>query len=207
MMKRVLFLAPVAILLLANSGGCAPESNPAAARQAQATRTSMDAADREIGMPRIANYAQRKLLKNAYEDMDQTTLTYVYTQSAVDGLFVCLGQSVGYGVSLGTSFTAPTYPQYIRTPYGDGESSASGAVYEQAQPEPNGLYMPEAGSATIVNLIDPSNGVAHTALIEPDVITSPNKLPASAVKVQCPGDVDPAAVKDAKETSAIKQRG
>jgi hypothetical protein len=163
----------------------------------------MDAADREIGMPRIANYAQRKLLKNAYEDMDQTTLVYVYTQ-AIDGRFVCLGQAVGYGVSLGTQFTSPTFPQRIRTA-SDGYTDEIG-IYEQAQPEPNGLFMPESGAATIINLVDPLTGRARTALVEPDVITSPNKLPATTVAVACPGDVDPAKVSDVRENSAIKQR-
>lgn len=189
--------------LLAGCGGGRPDSNPAATRQADATRTSMDAADREIGMPRIANYAQRKLLKNAYEDMDQTTLTYVYAQG-LDGRFLCLGQSVGYGVSLGTQFTAPTFPQFIRTVNPTGPDDWS--VYEQAQPEPNGLYMPSSGAATIVNLIDPATGVARTSLVEQNVITTPNKLPSGVVSVACPGDIDPASVKDAKETSAVKQR-
>ncbi|MGL5736012.1 MAG: hypothetical protein ACRCYS_14190, partial [Beijerinckiaceae bacterium] len=169
----------------------------AATRQAAATRTAMDSADREIGMPHMANYAQRKLLKNAYEDMDQTTLVYVYTQ-ALDGRFVCLGQAVGYGVSLGTQFTAPNSPELL--------GSESRGIYERPQPEPNGLYMPESGAATIVNLVDPATGAARTALIEPNVVTTPNKLPATAVAIPCPGDVDPARVKDAKETSVVQQR-
>lgn len=203
-MKKLLIFS-VAMLALS---ACGPleGSNPAATRQAAATSKAMDAADREIGMPRIANFAQRKLLKNAYEDMDQTTLVYVYVQG-MDGRFVCLGQAVGYGVSLGTQFTPPSYPQFIRVPYGDDSgSSFSGEIYEQGLPEPNGLYMPESGAATIVNLVDPATGKARTALVEPNVVTSPNKLSATAVAIQCPGDVDPANVSDAKETSAVKQR-
>lgn len=199
-MKSVLLCAAAALLL----AGCYEDTNPAATRQADATRKAMDSADREIGMPRIANYAQRKLLKNAYEDMDQTTLVYVYVQ-ALDGRFVCLGQAVGYGVSLGTQFTAPTYPQRIRVGDVEGNGGVSD-IYEQAQPEPNGLFMPESGAATIVNLIDPATGKARTSLIEPNVVTSPNKLPAAAVAIPCPGDVDPEKVSDVKEGSAVKQR-
>lgn len=190
-MRAFIFTLP----LLAVVSACSAPSDPAAKRQAEATRTAMDAADREIGMPRIANYAQRKLLKNAYEDMDQTTLTYVYTQ-ALDGRFVCLGQSVGYGVSLGTQFTAPYVNEYI----------ANGGIAENPQPEPNGLYMPDSGAATIINLVDPVTGRARTAIIEPNVVTTPNKLPASAVAVACPNDTDPDKVVDVKEASAIKQR-
>lgn len=198
-MKRFFPLIAVVAVL----SGCGKEgSDPASKRQADATRMSMNAADREIGMPRIANFSQRKLLKNAYEDMDQTTLVYVYTQ-ALDGRFVCLGQAVGYGVSLGTQFTAPTYPQYIRDTTLEGPAIGT---YELAQPEPNGLYMPDSGAATIVNLVDPATGAARTALVEPNVVTVPFKLPASAVAVPCPDDVNPAKVHDAKETSAVKQR-
>lgn len=203
-MKKLTLLAAIGPLCLANGGSCSGDTDPAAARQAQATRTAMNAADREVGMPRIKNFAQRKLLKNAYEDMDQTTLVYVYTQ-ALDGKFVCLGQAVGYGVSLGTQFTAGQYPQRVNVPWADGSASHSGEIYLIDQPEPNGLYQPTSGAATIVNLID-ADGIAHTALVEPNVVTTPAKLPASAVNVQCPGDIDPAKVKDAKETSAVVQR-
>lgn len=197
-MKKLLLASIAAPLILANNGGCTADTNPAAERQAEATRTAMDGADREVGMPRIANFAQRKLLKNAYEDMDQTTLTYVYTQG-IDGRFVCLGQALGYGVSLGTQFTAPQYPQYVVMPNG-----ISNVTEMMDQPEPNGLYSPSSGEATIVDLINPTNGEAHTAIMEPRVLTLPFELDASAVTVPCPQDVDPAKVKDMKETSAAK---
>jgi len=198
-MKRI-FLASPLLLLLANGGGCNADTNPAAERQAEATRQSMDNADRQTGMPRIVNYAQKKLLKNAYEDMDQTVLTYAYTQG-LDGKFVCIGQSLGYGVSLGTSYTAPKYPQYI---YMAGQGTSG--TYDQEQPEPNGLYMPSSGDATIVDLVDPKTGHAHTAVMEVKVVTVPFELPASSVSVQCPEDIDPSKVVDAKETSIHQQR-
>jgi hypothetical protein len=201
-MRNVLIVAATAALAAC---GSTQGSNPAGEREAEATRSAMNAADRETGMPRIVNYAQRKLLKNAYEDMDQTTLTYVYSQ-ALDGKFVCLGQAIGYGVSLGTQFTASHYPQRINVPYADGSFPSSyGEIYEQDQPEPNGLYQPTSGAATIVDLIDPTSGQAHTALVEPNVVTVPFKLPASVVTTPCPSDVDPAKVVDAKETSVAAQ--
>jgi hypothetical protein len=182
-------------------------TNPAGEREADATRKSMNAADREVGMPRMVNFAQKKLLKNAYEDMDQTTLTYAYTQG-MDGRMICLGQALGYGVSLGTQFTASHYPQRITVPYADGTyPNTYGDIYEQDQPEPNGLYSPTSGDATIVDLINPKNGEAHTALIESKVNTVPFELPAAAVSVPCPEDVDPKKVKDVKEESLASQLG
>lgn len=198
--KRVILMSSCAILLMANNGGCLDQqqSDPAAQRQAVATMQAMDNADRSTGMPRIVNFAQRKLLKNAYEDMDQTTLTYVYSQ-ALDGKFVCLGQALGYGVSLGTQFTAPHRPEY--------HADTSGGNIMIEQPEPTGLYSPDSGAATIVDLINPKNGEAHTAVVEPNIVTVPFELPNTAVEVPCPGDVDPAKVVDVKETSVVAQLG
>lgn len=189
---RKMLLIPVAALALANSGGCDPSDQSAQARQAQETAQSMNAADRETGMPRIVNFAQRKLLKNAYEDMDQTTITWVYSQ-ALDGKFVCIGQALGYGVSLGTEFTSPHVVEH------HSDSGGGNVLLDQA--DPNMLYMPTAGAATIVDLINPANGEAHTAVVEPNVVTVPFKLPASVVEAACPSEVDPASVKDVKEAS------
>jgi hypothetical protein len=197
-MSKAILLATV--FALAGCGGNY-NTDKAAERQAEQTRTAMDAADREAGMPRMKNFAQRKLLKNAYEDMDQTTLTYVYTQ-ALDGKFICLGQALGYGVSLGTQFTASQYPQYVQMPGGIPN------VTEMVdQPEPNGLYSPSSGDATIVDLINPVNGEAHTAVMEPKIVTVPFELPPASVSIACPGDVDPAKVKDVKEESHAAQLG
>lgn len=189
-MRKILMFLPLVLAI----SGCDRRQPTADQRQAQAQATALDGADREIGMPRLANFSQRKLLKNAYEDMDQTTLTYVYVQS-LDGKFVCLGQGVGYGVMGGTQFTAPTKQEYYN----------GGGVIQVPQAEPNGLFTPTSGAATIVNLVNPANGEAHTALIEPNVVTLPFKLPASVVNVACPADIAASAVKDVKETSTIKQ--
>lgn len=200
---KTLLIAALAATALTGCGYQRGDMDNAGVRQSQATMRAMDAADRETGMPRMVNYAQKKLLKNAYEDMDQTTLTYVYSQG-LDGKFVCLGQAIGYGVSLGTQFTPPEYPRYVR--FGPQDAAADG-TYTLALPEPNGLYQPSSGAATIVDLINPENGEAHTALIEPNVVTIPFKLPASVVTAPCPSDVDPAKVKDVKETSVATQLG
>jgi hypothetical protein len=145
-MKKTLCLAPLALLLLPS---CSPDNTTPDAdqRQAAAQQQSLDNADRQIGMPRIVNFSQRKLLKNAYEDMDQTILTWVYTQ-ALDGRFVCIGQALGYGVPGGTQFTAGHKPELHW-----GESGGGNLLVDQ--PEPNGLFVPGSADATIVDLVDP----------------------------------------------------
>lgn len=193
-MKKMLLTLLAAIALTACGGASSPTADQ---RQAEATRTALDGADREIGMPRIRNFSQRRLLKNAYEDMDTTTLTYVYSQ-AIDGRFVCIGQAIGYGVSLGTQFTSPTTPEY--------PGVAERGIYARPQAEPNGLFMPESGAATIVNLINPVNGEAHTALMEANINTVPFPLPAHSVVVPCGPAIDPTTVRDAQEQNAVRQR-
>jgi hypothetical protein len=193
-MRRIMMLAATAALLLANDGGCDAPPTSGQERQTKATNQAMNAADRETGFPRIVNFAQRKLLKNAYEDMDQTVLTYVYTQG-MDGKFACLGQALGYGVSTGTQFTAPYYNQ----------SGGNCSYYQVPQADPNMLYMPSSGEATIVDLIDPRTGQAHTAIMEPRIVTVPFELAASAVSAPCPEDIDPAKVRDVKEHSVAAQ--
>jgi hypothetical protein len=71
---------------------------------------------------------------------------------------------------------------------------------------PNGLFVPASADATIVDLVDPQTGQAHTALIEPKVVTVPFQMPDQAVSVKCPGAVDPNKVTDFKETSTHNQR-
>ena len=184
-------------LLLANGGGCTDDQQNADERQTAQQEQSLNAADRQIGMPRIVNFAQRKLLKNAYEDMDQTILTWVYTQG-LDGRFICIGQSLGYGVPGGTQFTAGHKPQLH---YG-----SDGGNLLLDQPEPNGLFVPASADATIVDLVDPQTGQAHTAMMEPKVVTVPFQLPGQSVAVSCPTAIDPAKVVDAKEQSTHAQR-
>lgn len=191
-MKKAIILA--ALL----SGACEPMSDTVDSRQTRQQAASLDAADRQIGMPRIVHFTQRKLLKNAYEDMDQTILTWVYTQG-LDGRFVCIGQALGYGVPGGTQFTAGHRPS------GNTETWGNESILMD-QAEPNGLFVPGSADATIVDLIDPATGIAHTALIEPKVVTLPFKMPAQAVSVQCPASIDPAKVTDAKEKSTHEQR-
>lgn len=191
-LRKIVLALIAAPLLLANNGDCSDQHDSAASREAQATLSLADAADREAGMPRIVNFAQRKLLKNAYEDMDQTTLTYVYSQG-LDGKFICLGQALGYGVSLGTQFTAPHRIEY--------HSDTGGGNVLADQPEPTSLYSPSSGAATIVDLINPKNGEAHTAVVEPNIVTVPFQLDPAVVTSKCPENVDPSKVKDVKEAS------
>ena len=207
-MRKLIFSAAMVTLLVSlSSCGAPPSSDPAAARQADQTRKTMDVADRAVGFPSITNFAQKTMLRNSYEDMDQTTLVWIYAQG-IDGRLVCYGQAVGYGVPYGTQFTAPKAMQWVPYPDSVQHSNGYGSYEMMDQPEPNGLYMPSgAAEATILNWVDPKTGSAHTALSEPRLVTIPFRVKGRAVAIDCDDEVDPGKVTDAHETSLVKQRG
>jgi len=194
------FIIAVALMSLLSACGDWQTSDPAAMRQGKATRGTMNAGDRKVGYPAVTNYSQRQVLKDAYEDMDKTVLTYVYAQG-LDGKFICIGQAVGYSISMGTQFTAPEFPQYLR--FGPDDMTADG-TYMMAQPDPDGLYHPSSGSASVIKMIDPETGEASTSMSEPNLFTSPYRLPATVVSVACPNDIAAANVKIKHAVNEVK---
>lgn len=162
--------------------GCDVGDN-AARRQAQATLTMTQEADRKVGMPRIANFAEREFAKQVYEDRDRAVTTYVYLQS-LDGKLHCLGPAIGYGIPYGVQFTAPEYPQWASAVKPDG-SSGFNEVVTLSQPEPNGLYMPDNAAATWIRVVGP-DGRAVPLMVESDITVSPFELAGPIVASPCP---------------------
>jgi hypothetical protein len=153
-----------------------PVQQNAEARQAQATATVMDEADRQTGMPAITHYAERKFARQVYEDRDQTTTTYAYVQG-IDGRLTCLGHAIGYGIPYGTQLTNPQKVEWR------SYSGYASAVTPQA--EPNGLYSPESAEGTWLRMVDPATKQAHTVYIEPRVTVSPFPLTGPGIAAQC----------------------
>lgn len=158
------------------------EPDAARTRQAEATRTMTEEADRQVGMPRITNFQERRFAREIMEARDATISTYAYIQS-LDGKLHCIGNAVGYGLPYGVQFTAPEHPQYLRA---GGKENAAGDTYLVSQAEPNGLYMPDNAEASWVRLVDPRNGSVHPVYVEERLTISPFPLPASIVATPCP---------------------
>jgi len=122
----------------------------------------------KLGMPAIANYTEKRQLKDIYELCDQEKLIcYAYLFAANTGKLVFIGKCRGYGIPYATQYSNPQKDMYWTTDY------ASHILLPQA--EPNGLFKPADARGTWVLLLD-QQGTPHPTYVEPDVIVSPFPL-------------------------------
>ena len=145
--------------------------------QKRQTTLLMNEAMRQVGMPNIHNFWQRKLLKMIYEIADQSdVITYAYTFNKFTGKFRYIGRSIGFGVPFSAQYTNPM--QIVDDPYGDW--SSGGRVIPQ--PDPNGIYMPTSSSATWILLIDENTGKLNLVYMEPLLTVAQIPLPNNVVE-------------------------
>lgn len=150
--------------------GCDDMNKPSAdSITAEKTERAMGEANRQVGMPAIVNFSEKKLAKMIYELRDQESLlTYTYYIS-MDGTKHFLGKSIGYGLPYSTQFSNP-----MRNLEDGGYNGQSNTVIPQA--EPNGLFMPDGLSATWILLINPETNQPHPIYVESEIMVSPFKL-------------------------------
>lgn len=158
--------------------GCRRKSDDADAKQAAQTVAAMKEANAQVGMPAIVNYQEKKLAKMLYELRDQANLVcYAYLKS-LEGRAVYLGKCIGYGLPYCVQFSNPE--RVVEMDHAIGRDLAGiGHLGKLPQPEPNGLFMPQALSATWLMMIDPETGDSKPVYIEPEIIVSPFPLPSS----------------------------
>jgi hypothetical protein len=160
-MKKLLFLFMLAIAMCS----CV-DSSDSNEKLARSQEQIMQEANRQVGMPAIKNFQERKLMKTILELRDKSDLVcYAYIVSNTTGKLIYLGKCIGYGLPYSTQYTNPQKVDY------DG-----GGHYTLPQADPNGLFMPEGVHATWIMLIDKKTGEAKPIYVEPDVIVSPIKL-------------------------------
>lgn len=158
----MLFVAAVCVV------GCNRVDQPSAdKKQAEATKVALAEADRQIGMPDITRYTERKLAKDILELRDKEIATYCYIVS-LNGDLIYLGEAIGYGLPYSVQFTNPEVVAH-QTKF---EGGSFGTL---PQADPNGLFMPDGLSATWVMLKGP-DGKVKPVYIEPQIIVSPFKL-------------------------------
>ena len=122
--------------------------------------------NRQIGMPAIKNFQERKLMKSILELRDQENLVcWCYLWNEFNGKLVYIGKCIGYGLPYATQYTNPA--KQIENSYHDAPTLP--------QADPNGLFMPSSAEATWVMLVD-KKGVPHPVYIEPKIIISPFEL-------------------------------
>lgn len=127
------------------------------------TEARVAEADRQVGMPNITHFTERKLMKRIYELRDQEDLVMYAYMVSLNGDLIYLFPCMGYGLPYSTQFTNPM------------RQVTSGSSVTLPQPEPNGLFMPQQADATWLMMIAP-DGTTHPVYVEPRVIVSPVKL-------------------------------
>ena len=138
--------------------------------QAKQTATSMAEAQRQVGMPNIVNFQQRKLMKMIYELCDKEDLIcYAYIKSDYQGKLFFIGKCIGFGIPFSAQFTNPEKVVHQRKYNG-------GSFGTLPQADPNGLFMPTSSSATWLMMIDPETNKPRPVYIEPEIVVSPFPL-------------------------------
>ena len=145
--------------------GC-EDRNKADKVQREQTEKSMLEMNRQVGMPAIKNYQEKKLAKMIFELRDQANLiTYTYIIT-ITGKKVFLGKSIGYGLPYSIQYTNPMKKVF----------QSNGGSVTLPQADPNGLFMPDGLSATWIMLINPKTGKPKPVYIENEIIVSPFRL-------------------------------
>ena len=174
----VIILVALALPQFGYTMGSRPVTKNSDIVQKEATEKALSEAQRQIGMPNITNFQQRKLMKMIYELCDKESLIcYAYIKSDYQGKLVFIGKCVGFGIPFSAQFTNPMriWDQEreggANTKYQD-----SGEIQVIPQADPNGLFMPTSSSATWLMMIDPKTNEQHPVYIEPEIVVSPFPL-------------------------------
>jgi len=169
MKKTILFLL-LTMVIFFSSCEARPVQKSAEQRQKEQTARALLEADRQIGMPAIKNFQERKLAKMIFELRDQAKLvTYAYIVAKNTGKLVFLGKCIGFGLPYSVQYTNP---EQLKT----GGYSNSYWATTLPQADPNGLYMPSGLSATWLMMIDPATKKPRPVYVEPEILVSPFKL-------------------------------
>jgi len=174
MKKTLIYFGLIAIAFVMGAASCEPETVKPSSDLAQQKQTevAMQDANRQVGIPAIVNFQEKKLMKQIYELRDQENLVcYAYLFNRNDGTIgQFLGKCLGYGIPYSTQFSNP-----MKILIQDNSYDAGDVPYTVPQAEPNGLFMPEGLNATWLLLLD-AEGKPHPTYVEPEIIVSPIAL-------------------------------
>lgn len=166
-MKRLFTAVPALLLLFLVCSAETCDDTSSDGIQSAQQETLLQQGTQQVGMPSIANFTERRLLKDILELRDQaslTTYTYVWPELSKEPIFLC--NSIGYGIPYATQFTNPQKIVSRGTQYG--------LILPQA--DPNGLFSPAAAEGTWVQCKDPHGDSVKPVYIEPRIVVSPFKL-------------------------------
>jgi len=181
MQKKNWSMIVLCALLVSFFSGCLEkdlEQNSSDRKQAEATQKLLGEAERQVGMPNITNFQQRKMMKWIYELADKVDLiTYTYIKNEMTGQFIFVGKSMGYGVPFSAQFTNPERIYDVEREGGAKEKVGdNGEIQVVPQADPNGLFMPTSSSATWIIMINPVTGEPTPQYWEPQIVVTPKPL-------------------------------
>ena len=156
--------------------GCEKEEkNSADSKQRKATAKLTDEAQKQIGMPAIVNFQERKLAKMIFELRDKEDLVcYAYLVNKMSGKLVFFGKCIGFGLPYSVQFTNPM--RAVELDKAAGRSASAWYFGTLPQADPNGLFMPSGLSATWLMMIDPVTKTPRPVYIEPEIVVAPFPL-------------------------------
>lgn len=173
-MKNLITIMIVGFLLL----GCAAEKNSDSVMN-EKTEEALAEANREVGLPAIVNWTEKKQLKWIYELCDQENLIcHAYLFNTMTGeVGQYLGRCVGYGIPYSSQFSNPSKFTGVRADkiIKDGGRDFHYDYKVMPQAEPNAIFKPDGLSATWLIMLDKDNK-PRPAYIEPEIMVFPYKL-------------------------------
>ncbi|MHC4297954.1 MAG: hypothetical protein ACYS7Y_11675 [Planctomycetota bacterium] len=146
--------------------GCVENSSTDKAQKKE-TEQRLTEAHKQVGMPDITRWTEKKLARDIMELRDKEITTYAYIVN-LNGDLIFLGEAIGYGLPYSVQYTNPSKI---------GASYTQGGFAIIPQAEANGLFMPDGLSATWVMLKGP-DGKVRPVYVESELIVSPFKLKA-----------------------------
>jgi len=170
-MKKLIVILFACLFLFA----CFETTPTAETRQTAQTNQILDEINRQVGLPNLVNYQQKKLMKMVFELCDKEDLVcYAYIKSDYQGKLMFIGKCIGFGVPFSAQYTNPMKIVEADKMIGRDWSGVFPEVIPQA--DPNGLYMPTSSSATWLMMIDPETNEPRPVYLEPEIVVSPFKL-------------------------------
>jgi hypothetical protein len=195
--KLVFSLSAIAISFAAVAlQGCNYTATQSAdSKIAQQQEKNLAIGDAEVPPPHIVNWNEKRMLKLIQEKRDQMDLpTWTYTKN-MDGKYTFVCESIGYGIPYNTRANNPQHYEFVSTSTGVNMGSGGGGYYTDAQgntiwgehtvmaqPEPNGLFIPDSAKGTWNLCRDPRTGKSDVTYQEEDVSVFPYQLPEKMVE-------------------------
>lgn len=169
-MKKKILLTLAVLVLGISVTACDLDINSTESLETgQQEKTTIQAV-KQVGMPNIINFTEKRFAKKIYELRDEKIRTYTYI-SDINGRQHFFCNSIGYGLPYSTQYSNPE--KIIN--FSDVFPYSGDSPQTIPQAEPNGLYMPDSAEGTWVACIDKKSNV-QPVYVEPRIIVSPFKL-------------------------------